>query len=216
MPNFYAQNRYLVALLAFLALLFGTPSQGAEAAEDSIAFLEKLQEDTITQLSDPNLDLAEKEARAHAIFTDNFDTPAIGRFVIGRYWRGASEEEQTEFLTVFEDVIVQRFVPLFEEDQDSRFTFGPERKDDKNPSMSLVSSEVNAPSRETVKVVWRVRNEDGTPKVLDVVIEGASMALTLRSEYSSFIKSSGGKISSLTDSLREKVARGAFRGDINN
>lgn len=214
MPNLYALNRRLAAPLAIVALLFTASPQEVKAEEDPVAFLEKLQQDTITQLTDQSLDQAERDARARALLTTNFDTPAIGRFVIGRYWRSASEEEQQDFLSVFEDVIVQRFVPLFEKESDSRFNFGPARQDDKNPSMSLVASEVVSPSRKPVKVVWRVREKDGTPKVLDVVIEGASMALTLRSEYSSFIKSSGGKITGLTDSLREKVARGAFRGEI--
>ena len=79
----------------------------------------------------------------------------------------------------------------------------------------LVSSVLENESAEDVKVVWRVRETDGQPKVLDVIIEGASMALTLRSEYSSFIKSSGGKVAGLTESLREKVARGAFKGQVN-
>ncbi|HMB76835.1 MAG TPA: ABC transporter substrate-binding protein [Kiloniellaceae bacterium] len=200
--------------LALAALLVAATSPRAEA-EDAVVFLEKLQQDTFAQLTDPNLDEAEREARARDILTNHFDTPAIGRFVIGRYWRGASAEEQKDFLAVFEDVIVQRFVPLFEKESDSRFTFGPAHNDDKNPSMSLVSSELNSPSKAPVKVVWRVREEGGEMKVLDVVIEGASMALTLRSEYSSYIRSAGGKLASLTDSLRQKVAQGAFRGEIN-
>ena len=188
---------------------------GAQAQQDPVAFLQTLQDETIEQLTDPNLDEAEKEQRARELFTKNFDTPAIGRFVIGRYWRNASEQEQQDFLAVFEDVIVQRFVPLFEQQSGSRFTFGSGRKDEKSPEMTLVSSKLETEKNEELKVVWRIRETDGAAKILDVIVEGASMALTLRSEYSSFIKSSGGKVASLTESLRDKVERGAFRGKVN-
>ena len=215
MPKTQIFSLRLTALSLIACFLLVASALQAKAEQEAIAFLEKLQNDTLAELTDTSLDEAQKEAKARDLFTANFDTAAIGRFVVGRYWRSASPEEQEDFLQVFEDVIVQRFVPLFEQQSDSRFTFGPERKDDKNPEMSLVSSQLTTPKNEVVKVVWRVREKDGTPKVLDVIVEGASMALTLRSEYSSFIKSSGGKVASLTDSLREKVERGAFRGEVN-
>jgi phospholipid transport system substrate-binding protein len=214
MLNLSALGRHVAFPLAIAAFLLAMTSFGAKA-EDAVVFLENLQSDTIAKLTDKSLSPTEREARGREILTDNFDTPAIGRFVIGRYWRSASPEEQEDFLNVFQDVIVQRFVPLFEKESDSRFRFGPARTDEKDPNMSLVASELESPSKAPVKVIWRVREEQGTPKVLDVVIEGASMALTLRSEYSSYIKSAGGQVSKLTESLREKVAQGAFRGEIN-
>ncbi len=40
--------------------------------------------------------------------------------------------------------------------------------------------------------------------------EGVSIAITLRSEYSSFIRQHGGDVGALTESLRQRVAAGAF------
>ena len=46
-------------------------------------------------------------------------------------------------------------------------------------------------------------------KIIDVFIEGVSMALSLRSEYGSVMKSSGG-LEGLVKILRDKVELGAF------
>ncbi len=215
MPNRAHLTQRLAVFAIAVALFVAVYATQVRAQQDPVDFLKALQSETIGQLTDSSLGEAEKEQRAHELFQRYFDTPAIGRFVIGRYWRKASEQEQKDFLTVFQEVIVQRFVPLFEEQSDSRFTFSTQRQDEKHPEMSFVSSKIETNSNEVIKVVWRVREKDGAQKILDVIIEGASMALTLRSEYSSFIKSSGGKIASLTKSLRDKVERGAFRGDVN-
>jgi phospholipid transport system substrate-binding protein len=59
-------------------------------------------------------------------------------------------------------------------------------------------------------VSWRVRENNGDFKILDIVGEGVSMAITLRSEYSTVLKNNGGQLPPLTEALREKVARGAF------
>src|SRR3546814_13407450 len=58
--------------------------------------------------------------------------------------------------------------------------------------------------------LFRSRETDGTFKILDIVAEGVSMAITLRSEYGAVLKNNGGQLPPLTEALREKVARGAF------
>jgi phospholipid transport system substrate-binding protein len=40
------------------------------------------------------------------LFHDDFDGPGIARFVVGRYWRTASPEEQQDFIKIFEDYVV--------------------------------------------------------------------------------------------------------------
>ncbi|MCZ6745312.1 MAG: ABC transporter substrate-binding protein, partial [Alphaproteobacteria bacterium] len=42
-------------------------------------------------------------------------------------------------------------------------------------------------------------------RVLDVVAEGVSMVLTLRSEYASVIKRSGGRVEGLVAQLHENI-----------
>ena len=54
-----------------------------------------------------------------------------------------------------------------------------------------------------IKVDWRVREKNGQMKVIDVVIEGVSMALTQRSDFSSVIQRGGGKIDVLLEHLRK-------------
>src|SRR3546814_21052071 len=62
--------------------------------------------------------------RSRQLYNENFDVPAIGRFVIGRYWRTASPADQKAFLKVFEDAMVQRFLPLLAENSSESFQVG--------------------------------------------------------------------------------------------
>ena len=50
--------------------------------------------------------VAERQARFRELFQSDFDCPGIARFVLGRYWRSASAEEQKEFLKLFQDYVV--------------------------------------------------------------------------------------------------------------
>ena len=47
----------------------------------------------------PRVAPEQRLARFRQLFHNDFDVPGIGRFVLGRYWRTASPQEQQEFLS---------------------------------------------------------------------------------------------------------------------
>ena len=169
-----------------------------------------VQERAVAELSDASITDDEKEERFRRLFNQSFDVPVIGRFVIGRYWRGASQQDRDAFLAVFEDVIVQRFLPLLTENSDRRFEIGTITPIKDRNDMAFVNSQIPRAEGEPYKVSWRIREKEGQYKILDIRAEGVSMAQTLRSEYGTFIRQNGGKLNALTAALRDKVAGGAF------
>jgi len=210
-------SRFLSLLLGWLVVAGAVLPNAAEAMDTGKAatFLDTLQEKAAAQLGDTSVSEQEKEQRFRKLFNENFDVPAIGRFVVGRYWRAASETERDEFLAVFEDAMVQRFLPLLAENSSERFQVGTVTADSRNEDMALVDSVITRSQGEPYKVAWRVRESDGSFKILDIVAEGVSMAITYRSEYASVLKNNGGALPPLTEALREKVASGAFAPQVN-
>jgi phospholipid transport system substrate-binding protein len=59
--------------------------------------------------------------------------------------------------------------------------------------------------RPPVSLQWRIRCESGTLKITDVVIDGISMAVTDRQQFSDIIQHGGGTIMSLIDALRPRT-----------
>ena len=58
---------------------------------------------------------------------------------------------------------------------------------------------------EPAKVKWRVRQEGKSFKIVDIVIENVSLAITARNEYSGFIKNNPGGVDALIKDLQNKV-----------
>ncbi len=208
------RSRFVKSLLASCLLVFALaalPTAGlALDTKQAAAFLENLQEKAASRLGDTSVSEKEKEDHFRKLFNENFDVTAIDRFVIGRYWRGASEADQKAFLAVFEDAMVQRFLPLLAENSSERFKIGTVTPDSNSDNMALIESRIDRPEGEPYRVTWRVRENNGDFKILDIVAEGVSMAITLRSEYGTVLKNNGGNLPPLTEALREKVKSGAF------
>jgi phospholipid transport system substrate-binding protein len=74
--------------------------------------------------------------------------------------------------------------------------------------VTIVHSKIDMPSSEDVRVDWHLRPRDNSFAIVDIVVEGVSMAVTQRSEFASVIQSRGG-VAGLIDALRAKNAQSA-------
>jgi phospholipid transport system substrate-binding protein len=211
----HVSKSFFAALVVALAVWLPVAPAAALDTKQAADFLANLQEKAASQLGDTSVSEAEKEQRFRELFNENFDVPAIGRFVIARYWRGASEADRAAFLEVFEDAMVQRFLPLLAENSSERFQIGSVTPDSNAEDMAMIDSRIERSQGEPYRVAWRVREREGQFRILDIVAEGVSMAITLRSEYGTVLKNNGGQLPPLTEALREKVERGAFAPQIN-
>ena len=197
-------RREVLAVLAVLGVAFVAP--GVSSGQDTAAgaFLESLTHDVFTKLDDTSLSQTEKERDLRNLFRQNFDTPAISRFVLGKHWRGASTAERQDFVDAFEEMNTRQFLAMVGEFSQEMFSVVKVQEDAAKPSLSLVSTKIAQSEGEPISAVWRVRNNDGQYKILDIVIEGVSMAITLRHEYGTVVRSDG--VDGLIAIMREKNA----------
>jgi phospholipid transport system substrate-binding protein len=188
--------------------LLSTPGQSA-TAEDAATFIRDLGNDAIADLSDESVPMAKRKDRFRQLVDKGFAMETISRFVLGRYARVASDAEMKQFRDVFLSVVTQRFLPLFEGYTRNDFHVDSAKPDPRSDKLFLVNSRVRSPKNDQfAKAGWRVQNRDGQLQIVDVIAEGVSMAITLRSEYSSVIQQNGGQVSALIAKLEDKVEAG--------
>ena len=211
--GFPMNRRRMIALAAatlFVGSLGTTNALAGTSREEAAAqFLEDISRRAIKRLNDTSVSEAEREQAFRELLNEAFDVPAIAQFVLGRYWRAASEEDKERFVNVLEDVVVQRFLPLFGEYDGEALNVVGSQYDEAN-KLATVTTEVEFKG-EMVRLHWRLRPRGDTFKIVDLVAAGASLAITYRSEYGSFIQQNGGQVAVLIEDLRSKVERGAFK-----
>jgi phospholipid transport system substrate-binding protein len=194
-----------LALLAALGIASAAPRPAAaqDMAKDAGTFVQSLGDQAIQIITDKSLDNVAREQHFHQMFVDSFDVPGIGRFVLGRYWRTATDAQKAEFLKLFEDMIVKTYTSRFGEYKGEQFTVTAARAEGDG---ALVQTTVGQPGgRPPVKVEWRVLRPDGKFRIVDVVIEGVSMSVTQQQEFGSVIQRNGGQIDGLLATMRERV-----------
>ena len=184
------------------ALLIFPLSSGASSPEE---FVRETGARVFSSLGEEGLDATEHTRRFRSLLNEAFDLPAITRFVLGRYWRTASDEEKTEFSSLFEKYLVQAYANRFRDLGDKKLKVL--RSQELTGGQTLVMSEIDVEDSQPVKVNWRIRGAGQEFKITDVLVEGVSMSVTQRDEFASVIRQGGGRIDGLLRILRKKTRR---------
>jgi len=196
-------QRMLITGMA-MAVAFQAPVFAEEPKEQAaLALVKNIGDEAIKTLSDKSLSEQQKQVRFEKFLDGSFDMKRIGRFVLGQYWRSATPEEQSEFLKVFRDFMVSSYSEKIGSYSGENLEF----KDvtSLNDKESLVHSLIVQPNGPPVKLDWRVRKTDQGEKIVDVIIEGISMAQTQRSEFASVVSQPGVGVSGLINKLKEQI-----------
>ena len=175
----------------------------ARAGMDPAAFVQDLGDQAIDTLTGPDVTPAIRAERFRTLLAQNFDVPAIGKTVLGRYWKVATEAERTEYLALFENFLVANYAKRFAEYSGQKFELRGTRPE--GGDNLTVQTLVKQPSGgEPARLDWLVRPDGDAFKILDLKIEGISMTETHRSEFASVIQSKGGKVAGLIAALQSK------------
>ena len=186
------------ALLVSLMLL--APPREA-TAQDARAFVGTLGEQAI-QVLGPSVAPAQRLARFRELFRNDFDVPGIGRFVLGRYWRTATPQEQQEFLALFQEYIVRAYSARLGEYGGEPFRVTGARP---NADETVVTSEIIRANGSRIAIDWYLIGSAGQYKITDVYVAGVSMKVTQRDEFAAVIRNSGGRVEGLLSALRKKT-----------
>jgi phospholipid transport system substrate-binding protein len=193
-----------IALAAVLLAARPGLAEGGTMPRDPAAFLTGFSGQAIEVLADRQMNDAQREVAFRRLFTAGFDIDMISRFVLGRYWRGASEPQRREYRQLFEDFIVATYARrLGGYSGEADFVVGPVRE--RSEKRAIVGSEIRPAEGPPIVVEWRLRRKGDDWRIVDIMIEGISMAITQRSEFYAVINNSGGGVEGLLQRLREKT-----------
>ena len=168
-------------------------------------FIEGLADEAISALTDKNAARESKIDRFRSLLGHNFNVPLIGKWVMGRHWRAASNAEKDEYMDLFEDLIVITYVDRFDQYSGEKINVVKTIMDPGKDA--IVYSELVRPDGDgVIRVDWRVRQNGDNYRIVDVYVEGISMGQTQRSEFASVIKQKGGTVEGLLKVLRTKVS----------
>lgn len=187
-----------------LALSLVSAPSGATNVDGAKQFIDTLGNQALATLQQQNLSLEQREGLFGDILREGFDLRLIGRFVLGKYWRQANEEQKADYIEAFTSFVIKSYARRLGGFSGQNFTItGSSVTGEKKDVM--VKTRIDRPSGPPITAAWRVREIDGENKIIDVVVEGVSMAVTQRQEFAAVVGRDG--VEGLVQVLRAQTER---------
>jgi phospholipid transport system substrate-binding protein len=178
-----------IVMAACALLLPATPARAQ--AQAASKYVEVLASEALAVISNPKFGKEQKLGRLERIFAENVDIPWVARFVMGIYWRQASDAQKSRYVREYQKFLIKHYTARFADYSSGRFTIVDSRDnggDEYTVTMHIMSSENGD---RPILVDYRVRKDKGGFKIFDVSVEGVSMITTQRSEFTSVLGSKG-------------------------
>ena len=127
----------------------------------------------------------------------------VGSYSLGSFRKDLNDEQNIKYLFLFEQYFLKSFSSRLSEWTSPHIDVFSKKIINENYTM--VSSVLKGTNeRPEVKIDWRIYTKNlENPLIVDVVIEGLSLARTQKEEFSSILNSNDGDINALFKTLEE-------------
>lgn len=144
---------------------------------------------------------AKKREKIINTIDQSIDANWIARFVLGKNYKEANEEQRTRFTKLYREFMINTYGPKFKNYDGRKFTVNEVL----NQGGFYVAKAEFLPrdSNVPISVDFRVKEKSGKLFILDFIAEGISLIETQRSEFNSAIAQSG--MDKFLDNLEERV-----------
>ena len=174
--------------LAFFAILpFQAFAQKADK-EQVKTFVETVG-NKIVGIANEKISDAKKKEKIIAVVDSVIDADWIARFVLGKNYKSATDEQRAKFIKLYRDFMINTYGPKFKNYDGRKFTVNEvvEQSSFWVAKAEFLPRDSNVP----ISVDFRVKKRGDKLVILDFIAEGISLIETQRSEFNSAITQEG-------------------------
>jgi phospholipid transport system substrate-binding protein len=186
---------------ALLPLALGVVALGPLAAPTAVVasdpsaeqVVRSLAEEIWTTLRTNGADPQVRVDKLTALLEARADVGLISRLALGRHWNRLPEAQRQDYQQLFRDVVIRSmarrldgYAPDAEGALEERFKIlGSAAAGERD---TLVRSKVFPADGPPVALDWRLRAGTSGPVIIDLIVEGASLLVSQRSEFAAVIE----------------------------
>lgn len=196
-------TRVLFVIMLLGAGLFNAAASLAEGtAEGARAFADDLASRALSIIDDENLSKTGKQNALEEMFENSVDLNWVARFVLGKHWRDATEQQRQQYVKYYKAFVIGNFTGQLVQYSGQQYEIRQVMPEGE-PGEFLLTIELQNANEPPVYLDYRIREKNGRYYIFDIMIEGVSLITTQRSEFNSVVSSKG--LDFLISALKKKA-----------
>ena len=192
------------SVLILFIIIFKT-SLASTYSSDPQMFVQELVNDSISKLSDKNLNKEEKSNFIKSVAIENVDIDALGLYTLGELRKSADKNDLIKYQEAFKKYFLKSLTSRLTDYSSNKFEVISAEK--KSSNYTIVKSRIaKSENQPEIKIDWRVYTKNPEkPLIRDLIVEGLSLARTQKEEFASILNSNNNDINILIKRLEEFV-----------
>ena len=178
----------------------------APAGHPAAEAIRTMAREAMAVLSDSSLSAEQRAQGLRRLMAQAIDIPPIARFVLGRYWRAASERQREAYVEAYSGYILAAYTAKIGGGATALERFDVVKTQAHGSKDFLVYCIVARAGGESTRAIWRLRQRDGRYRIIDLMVEGISMVQTQRQEFVSMMRAYDGDVDKLIATLKERTS----------
>lgn len=160
------------------------------ASKDSArAFVDELGNKALEIIKQGGAGKVDTRKKLESLFEDSVDIEWVSKFVLGKYWRQASDAQKSLYKEKYKYFLITHYTSKFSDYSDESFKIH-DVKEQQSGEYQL-TMEIVRPREPSVYVDYRIRAKEKGFAIFDIIVEGVSLITTQRSEFGSVISRKG-------------------------
>lgn len=198
----------VITLNLFLqpSITWTAPARDAESV--IVGTTESIYKAIQLQCKDIEQDPRQLHRLVEEIIIPNTDFERMSKWVLGKNWRTADNEQRVAFINEFRHLLVRTYATAIQMASLESIRYLPAR-DGAKPETRIVRTEIRRPGESMVTINYYLFNSQGQWLVYDILVDGISLVNNYRSTFSEEIRKSG--VSGLISVMEKKNATPATR-----
>jgi phospholipid transport system substrate-binding protein len=196
--------------LACAGLLATAPAsvQAADAPPKDpgpVELIDNLSRQVIGLLGNKQLPLQERRKRIQDIAYANIDFPTLSRLTLGKYWRTLNASQQNDFMKEYRTHLANTYHSMIDNYNDEQVKMAGDRTGNElRDDHEVLTKVIDPKNGDESKVNYRVRKFSEGWRIIDINVEGVSLAANFRAQFEEIMNNGG--YDRLIKILREKNA----------
>ncbi len=184
--------RNLVTAFALLFFILPAATSAAVAGADGARqFVDATGKQVLAILNSGN-NKPSQQQQLRQLFSANVDIDWMSRFVLGRGWDQATDDQKKRYAQDYRQYLLVRYTSNFADYADSKYTITGVKSE--SNGQFTVDMQINTPQQgqQQTDAGYRVRADaNGKFKIIDIIVEGVSLITTEREDFNSVINQKG-------------------------
>jgi phospholipid transport system substrate-binding protein len=185
------RNSHALACLVFAILLCSAASAILATVASPLDMVRETTVQVLDRIAGQRKELNANPGKVYELVNElvlpRFDFEYMSRLVLGKHWTRATDDQKTEFMIAFRELLVRTYASTLLNYADQEIEYMPLRMDS-GADDATVSTRVVGGGAPPIPIDYSLHQKAGEWRVYDVVIDNISLVAQYRTSYASHIQ----------------------------